>query len=42
VIVRWGLAELPGVLGQLSVSRPLLISTERRGTVHGGLLEQMW
>jgi maleylacetate reductase len=29
VIVRWGLAELPGVLDELSVSRPLLVSTER-------------
>ncbi len=29
MIVRWGLAELPGVLRELSVSRPLLISTER-------------
>jgi hypothetical protein len=29
VIVRWGLAELPGVLDELSISRPLLISTER-------------
>jgi maleylacetate reductase len=29
VIVRWGLAELTGVLDELSISRPLLISTER-------------
>jgi maleylacetate reductase len=29
VIVRWGLAELPGVLGELSISRPLLVSSER-------------
>jgi maleylacetate reductase len=29
VIVRWGLAELPGVLDEMSISRPLLISTER-------------
>jgi len=29
VIVRCGLAELPGVLGELALSRPLLISTER-------------
>jgi maleylacetate reductase len=29
VIVRWGLAELAGVLDALSISRPLLISTER-------------
>jgi maleylacetate reductase len=29
VIVRWGLDELPGVLDELSVRDPLLISTER-------------
>jgi maleylacetate reductase len=29
VIVRWGLAELRGVLDELSITRPLLISTER-------------
>jgi maleylacetate reductase len=29
VIVRWGLDDLPGVLGELSVSEPLLISTQR-------------
>ena len=29
MIVRWGLAELPGVIDELSISRPLLISTER-------------
>jgi maleylacetate reductase len=29
VIVRWGLDELPGVLEDLSVGDPLLISTER-------------
>src|ERR1700733_12147426 len=29
MIVRWGLDSLPGVLEELSVSRPLLISTER-------------
>jgi maleylacetate reductase len=29
MIVRWGLAELSGVLDELSVARPLLISTER-------------
>jgi hypothetical protein len=28
-MVRWGLAELSGVLHALSISRPLLISTER-------------
>ena len=29
MIVRWGLAALPGVLRELSVSHPLLITTER-------------
>jgi maleylacetate reductase len=29
VIVRWGLEALPGVLAELSVREPLLISTER-------------
>jgi maleylacetate reductase len=29
VIVRWGLDALPGVLDELAVSRPLLITTER-------------
>jgi maleylacetate reductase len=29
VIVRWGLAELPGVLDELTIARPLLITTER-------------
>jgi maleylacetate reductase len=29
MIVRWGLEMLPGVLEELSVTRPLLISTER-------------
>ncbi|MGA8337827.1 MAG: hypothetical protein WB761_24045, partial [Solirubrobacteraceae bacterium] len=29
MIVRWGLDELPGVLEELSVRDPLLISTER-------------
>ncbi len=29
MIVRWGLDELPGVLDELSVSEPLLISTQR-------------
>jgi maleylacetate reductase len=29
VIVRWGLAELPGVLHAVSILHPLLISTER-------------
>ena len=29
VIVRWGLASLPGVLGQLGVGRPLVVASER-------------
>jgi len=29
MIVRWGLDELPGVLEELSVRDPLLVSTER-------------
>jgi maleylacetate reductase len=29
VIVRWGLAELPAVLGQLAVDRPLLVASGR-------------
>jgi len=29
VIVRWGLAELPAVLGELGVQQPLLVASER-------------
>ena len=29
MIVRWGLAELPGVLGELGIERPLLVASER-------------
>ena len=29
VIVRWGLAELPGVLGELGIEQPLLVASER-------------
>lgn len=29
MIVRWGLDELPGVLGELGVARPLLVTTPR-------------
>jgi maleylacetate reductase len=29
VIVRWGFAELPGVLGELGIVRPLLVASER-------------
>jgi maleylacetate reductase len=33
VIVRWGLAELPGVLGELAIDRPLLVTTRRWGGI---------
>jgi maleylacetate reductase len=29
VIVRWGLGELPGLLAQLGIDRPLLVASER-------------
>jgi maleylacetate reductase len=29
VIVRWGLAELPGLLGELGIERPLLVTSRR-------------
>jgi maleylacetate reductase len=29
VIVRWGLAELPGVLGELGIDEPLLVASDR-------------
>jgi maleylacetate reductase len=29
VIVRWGLAEVPGVLGELGIHEPLLVASER-------------
>lgn len=29
MIVRWGLAELPGVLGELGIHEPLLVASER-------------
>jgi maleylacetate reductase len=29
VIVRWGLAQLPGVLGELRIQEPLLVASER-------------
>ncbi len=30
MIVRWGVAELPGVLQELRIDRPLLVASERR------------
>jgi alcohol dehydrogenase class IV len=29
VIVRWGLAEIPGVLGEVGIKQPLLVASER-------------
>lgn len=29
MIVRWGLAELPGALGELGITQPLLVASER-------------
>src|SRR5262245_66559792 len=29
MIVRWGLGELPAVLGELGVERPLMVTSER-------------
>ena len=29
MIVRWGLAELPAVLGELNIDQPLLVASER-------------
>jgi glycerol dehydrogenase-like iron-containing ADH family enzyme len=29
MIVRWGIGELSGLLGELSIERPLLVTTER-------------
>jgi len=29
VIVRWGLAELPGVVGKVGIERPLLVASDR-------------
>jgi maleylacetate reductase len=37
VIVRWGLAELLGVLGDLAVARPLLVASERWGNTELGV-----
>ena len=37
MIVRWGLAELPGVLGELGIEQPLLVASERMGGTNLGL-----
>ena len=31
MIVRWGLAELPAVLGELGIGQPLLVARSDRG-----------
>ena len=43
MIVRWGLAALPAVLGELGISRPLLVASERlAGTNLGVHTEARW
>ncbi len=37
MIVRWGLAELPGVLGELGIRQPLLVASERLAGTNLGL-----
>jgi maleylacetate reductase len=37
VIVRWGLAELPAVLGELGIHQPLLVASERLAGTNLGL-----
>ena len=37
MIVRWGLAKLPGVLRELGVDRPLLVASERWSDVNVGV-----
>jgi maleylacetate reductase len=37
VIVRWGLAELPAVLGDLGITQPLLVASERWAGTNLGL-----
>jgi maleylacetate reductase len=43
VIVRWGLRELPGVLGEVGIHRPLLVASERwQGTGLGVRTAARW
>ncbi len=43
MIVRWGLAELPGVLGELGIKQPLLVASERwTGTFLGLPVAARW
>jgi maleylacetate reductase len=37
VIVRWGLAELPGVLAELGIKQPLLVASERAAGLNLGV-----
>jgi maleylacetate reductase len=37
VIVHWGLAELPGVLGELGIKQPLLVASERMAGTNLGV-----
>jgi maleylacetate reductase len=37
VIVRWGVGELPGVLGELAIGRPLLVASDRWAAKELGL-----
>jgi maleylacetate reductase len=43
VIVRWGLAELPAMLGELGIKQPLLVASERwAGTNFGVVTSARW
>ena len=37
MIVRWGLAELPGMLGELGIEQPLLVASERLAGTNLGM-----
>jgi maleylacetate reductase len=37
VIVRWGLGELPGLLGELGIDQPLLVASERMAGTNLGV-----
>jgi maleylacetate reductase len=39
VIVRWGIAELPAVLGETGIDRPLVVTTPRWSRLGDGLLQ---
>jgi maleylacetate reductase len=42
VIVRWGLAELPAVLGELGIKQPLLVASERWAGTNLGVPSARW